>query len=224
MLNDKYSQWPVRGGSIAGKRIAGLAAAVLGLTLAGCGVAPVCGDAEPYLEARAVPPLKVPGGLDAPSHTGGMNVPAAPAAAPAPGPAAAQSQSSRPEGKCLDEAPSYFGTAISPLSSPEEVVAVWAEAWSERQTDRMMATYSQRFAAPEGTTSATWLEQRREQVATGPVPASGVQGLKVTQSAPDRWVATFAQRFDNNSIRRELVLIREAGFWRIAAERVIDLE
>ena len=224
MLNDKYSERPIRGENDSGRRIARLSATLLGLTLAGCGAAPVCGDSEPYLEARAVPPLKVPGGLDAPTHAGGMNVPATPPAASAPAPAAAQTASARPAGKCLDEAPSYFGTPISPLSSPEEVVAVWAEAWSERRTDNMMAAYSQRFAAPEGTTSATWLEQRREQVATGPVPAAGVQGLKVTQAAPDRWVATFAQRFENNSIRRELTLVRENGFWRIIAERVIDLE
>jgi hypothetical protein len=207
--------------SIAARRLAGLPCALLALTLAGCGVSPTCSDVgQPYQGARAVPALKVPAGMDAPGRSGNLNVPVA----AAPAPAATAASSPIPEGKCLDEAPSYFGTAISPLSLPEEVVAVWAEAWSERQTDRMMATYSPRFEAPDGTASAAWLEQRREQVATGPVPRAGVQGLKVTQPAPDRRVATFAQRFDNNSIRRELTLVRENSFWRIIAERVVDLQ
>ncbi len=101
---------------------------------------------------------------------------------------------------------------------------MWAQAWSERNTERMMSVYSQRFEAPADTPSAAWLEQRREQVATGPVPAPGVQNLRVTQPQPDRRVITFAQRFDGNTIRRELRFVRENGFWRILAERVIDLE
>jgi hypothetical protein len=198
-----------------------LALSMLGL--AGCGLtSPVCGGTnEPYRNARAVPALKVPAGLDAPAHSGGLNVPAN---APAQ-PAAAVSVPAAPgSGKCLDEAPSYFGTAISPLSLPEEIVAVWAEAWSERNTDRMMSAYSPTFAAPEGTTREAWLEQRREQVATGPVPTAGVQGLKMTQPTPERRVATFAQRFGNNTIRRELTFARENSFWRIVGERVIEVE
>ncbi len=101
---------------------------------------------------------------------------------------------------------------------------MWAQAWSERNTDRMMAAYSQRFEAPADSSSAAWLEQRREQVATGPAPTPTVQGMKVNQPADDRRVIAFGQRFDNNTIRRELTLVRENGFWRIIAERVVDLE
>jgi hypothetical protein len=224
MLNNRYFNAPVAQGSSFTRRFAGLSLALLGLTLAGCGLAPTCSNVDqPYLEATAVSSLKVPGGLDAPARTGGLNIPAAPAPAAAPA-GAAEPAASRPAGKCLDEPPSYFGGAITPSSTPEEVVAVWAEAWSARNTDRMMAIYSQRFEAPSGTDSAAWLEQRREQVATGPVPEAGVLGLKVTQPAIDRRLVTFAQRFDNNSIRRELTLARENSVWRIITERVIDLE
>jgi hypothetical protein len=205
-------------------RLRALSAVLLAVSLAGCGLSPTCSDVgQPYLGARSVPPLKVPAGLDAPTHAGGMNVPAG-AAAQTPPAAVAASSSGGASGKCLDEAPSYFGNAISPLSLPEEIVAVWAQAWNERNTDRMMAAYSSNFIPPEGTVKEAWLEQRREQVATGPVPAPGVQGLKMTQPAPDRWVATFAQRFDNNTIRRELTFVRDSGFWRIAQERVLEVE
>ncbi len=197
---------------------------LLALVLTGCGLTPTCGETgQPYLGARAVPALKVPTGLDAPTHAGGLNVPSEAAAQARPAAAAAVSGGGS-SGKCLDEAPSYFGTAISPLSLPEEIVAVWAEAWNERNTERMMAAYSPTFAAPEGTAKEAWLEQRREQVATGPVPAPGVQGLKMTQPAPDRRVATFTQRFENNTIRRELTFARESNFWRIVQERVLEVE
>jgi hypothetical protein len=206
------------------RRFAVLPAVLLGLGLTGCGLAPTCSTVDqPYLGARAVPALKVPAGLDAPTRAGGLNVPTA--ADPQAQQAAAVSASrGGAAGKCLDEAPSYFGTAISPLSLPEEIVAVWAEAWNERNTDRMMAAYSPNFTAPEGTAKEAWLEQRREQVATGPVPAPGVQGLKVAQPAPDRRVATFTQRFENNTIRRELTFVRESNFWRIVGERVLEVE
>ena len=210
-------------GTASFRRLAALSAVLMAAGLTGCGLAPTCGDADqPYLAARAVPALKVPSGLDAPTHAGGLNVPSTSAAqAQPPAPAAASTGS---PGKCLDEAPSYFGNPISPLSLPEEIVAIWAEAWTERNTERMMAAYSPNFVAPEGTAREAWLEQRREQVATGPVPSPGVQGLKTTQPSPDRRIATFTQRFGSNSIRRELTFAREGGIWRVVAERVLEVE
>lgn len=222
-MPNRHSELPTQAGLTA-RRLWALPAVLVAVSLAGCGLAPTCSDVgQPYLGARSVPPLKVPPGLDAPTHAGGMNVPSAAAAEAQPAAVAAVSNAGA-SGKCLDEAPSYFGNAISPLSLPEEIVAVWAQAWNERNTDRMMAAYSTNFVAPEGTSREVWLEQRREQVATGPVPAPGVQGLKMTQPASDRWVATFAQRFENNTIRRELTFVRDSGFWRIAQERVLEVE
>jgi len=226
MSNFKFPLSSHADGKAAVRRLMVVPAILLGLGLAGCGLTPTCGGtAQPYLGARAVPSLKVPTGLDAPAHAGGINVPSETSAQAQPGASATASVTKAgSSGKCLDEAPSYFGTAISPLSLPEEIVAVWAEAWNERNTDRMMAAYSPNFTAPEGTAKEAWLEQRREQVATGPVPAPGVQGLKMTQPAPDRRIATFTQRFENNTIRRELTFVRESNFWRIVAERVVEVE
>ncbi|MEQ1579356.1 MAG: hypothetical protein ABL964_02100 [Steroidobacteraceae bacterium] len=224
-MTNLHSALPIYANRTAGvRRLVVLPAVLLALTLTGCGLSPTCSETnQPYLSARAVPALKVPAGMDAPTHAGALNAPSATDAQPQT-PAAAAAVSARSSGKCLDEAPSYFGTAISPLSLPEEIVAVWAEAWNERNTDRMMAAYSPNFAAPEGMAKEAWLEQRREQVATGPVPSPGVQGLKMTQPAPDRRVATFTQRFENNTIRRELTFDRESNFWRIVGERVLEVE
>jgi hypothetical protein len=81
-----------------------------------------------------------------------------------------------------------------------------------------------RPAPTDSAGSAVWLEQRREQVATGPVPDSMVQGLKVEPDGADRRIATFVQRFGANSLRKELTLVRESGSWRIVAEKVAGVK
>jgi len=89
----------------------------------------------------------------------------------------------------------------------------------------VIALYSSSFVAPtDSAGSAAWLEQRREQVATGPVPDSMIEGLRVEPDGADRRIATFVQKFGTNSLRKELVLVREAGSWRIVAEKVSEVK
>lgn len=126
---------------------------------------------------------------------------------------------------CLAEPPSYFRSAGTIARSPEEVVASWAQAWSAREADAVIALYSSTFTAPtDSAGSAAWLEQRREQVATGPVPDSMIEGLKVEQEGADRRVATFVQKFGTNSLRKQLTLVRESGSWRIVEEKVVEVK
>jgi len=51
-----------------------------------------------------------------------------------------------------------------------------------------------------------------------------VEGLTVEPEGPDRRVATFVQKFGTNSLRKQLVMIREAGSWRIVEERVLGVK
>ncbi len=164
---------------------------------------------DPYLSARNNPPLRVPDGLSAPNRSESLSIP--------------ESDTSRKvdRGSCLDEPPSYFRSAGTVARSPEEVVASWAQAWANREADAVIELYSTKFQAPTDTaSSAAWLEQRREQVATGPVPEPMVEGLRVEPDGSDRRIARFVQNFGANSLRKELILIREAGSWRILEERV----
>lgn len=170
-------------------------------------------DDEPYLAAKSNPPLKVPEGLSQPDRSAALEVPPAKAGTP------------RPAEKCLAAAPSYFRSSGMVARSPEEVVASWAQAWANREADGVIALYSTTFVAPtESAGSAAWLEQRREQVAVGPIPDSRVEGLKVDAEGGDRRVATFTQRFGTNTLQKELVLVRESGSWRIAQEKVIEVK
>ena len=186
------------------------------LVLAGCGrgSAPVCPeDHEPYLASRNNPLLRVPDGMAQPDRSEALTIPEAK-------PAAHSGRTS-----CLDEPPSYFRSAGTMARSPEEVVASWAQAWASREADAVIDLYSTSFTAPtDSAGSSAWLEQRREQVATGPVPDSMVEGLRVEPDGADRRVVSFVQKFGANSLRKELVLVREEGSWRIVAENVVEVK
>lgn len=169
---------------------------------------------EPYLAAKNNPPLRVPEGLNAPDRSEGLTIPDVPS-----------STGKVDRSSCLDEPPSYFRSAGTVARSPEEVVASWAQAWANREADAVIELYSAKFQAPTDTaTSAAWLEQRREQVATGPLPEPRVERLKIEPDGADRRIASFVQNFGANSLRKELILIREAGSWRILEERVSAVE
>jgi hypothetical protein len=183
-------------------------------TLAGCGGGDsTCVDSdEPYLSAPNNPPLKVPDGLSAPDRSAALEVPAE------------KTVAKRDKG-CLAEAPSYFRSSGMVARSPEEVVASWAQAWANREAEGVLALYSTTFVAPtDSAGSAQWLEQRREQVAVGPVPDARIESLKVDSDGGDRRIATFTQKFGTNSVQKELVLVREASSWRIAQEKVIEVK
>jgi hypothetical protein len=199
------------------RKLALLCAACLPLLAACGGSDAVCTKPdEPYLRARNNPALHVPEGMTQPNRSEALAIPETKKAQPQP-------QSGRVN--CLDEPPSYFRSAGTVARSPEEVVASWAQAWSSREADAVIALYSTTFAAPtDSSGSGAWLEQRREQVATGPVPDPVIEGLRVEPDGADRRVVTFVQKFGSNALRKELILVRESGSWRIAAEKVAEVK
>lgn len=168
---------------------------------------------EPYQSARNNPPLRIPSGLSEPDRSGALQIPDARTAPP------------RERTRCLDEPPSYFRSAGTVARSPEEVVASWAQAWASREADAVIELYSAEFTPPTDSAGrAAWLEQRREQVATGPIPDAMIAELRITPDGPDRRVATFVQRFGANSLHKELTLVRESGSWRIVEEKVLEVK
>jgi hypothetical protein len=184
--------------------------------LSGCGGGEaVCTPPnEPYLSARSNSPLRIPQGTTTPSRAEALAIPDVRATANGSGRAS-----------CLDEPPSYFRSAGTVARSPEEVVASWAQAWANREADAVIALYSASFKAPtDSAGSGPWLEQRREQVATGPTPDPMIEGLTIETGGGDRRVAKFVQKFGANALRKELTLVREGGSWRIVEEQVAALK
>lgn len=209
--------------SSAGAGRTGLVRLATGLVLA-CALAllAACGGSksvcvprdEPYLSAQNHAALRVPDGLSQPTSNESLAIPAA----------GTRLAGVQREG-CLDEPPSYFRASGTTARSPEEVVASWAQAWASREADAVIALYSTGFVAPTDAAGSTaWLEQRHEQVATGPVPDPVIQGLKIEPDGDDRRIASFVQRFGANALAKELTLARESGSWRIVAEKVVDVK
>lgn len=180
--------------------------------LAACGSSePGCIDPdEPYLSARNNPQLRIPEGMTQPNRSEALTIPSE------------KDVKGRPATSgCLDEPPSYFRSTGTVARSAEEVVASWAQAWANREADAVIALYSKQFVPPtDSAGAAAWLEQRREQVATGPVPDPMVQGMKVEPDGADRRIVSFTQRFGANALKKQLVLVRESASWRIVEEKV----
>ena len=44
----------------------------------------------------------------------------------------------------------------------------------------------------------------------------------MTAQSADRRTVTFVQRFGGNHVRKELVLVREGGNWRIVSEKTLE--
>ena len=185
---------------------------VLALALAACGGADqTCEDSEEaYLSAANNPPLRVPDGMTLPDREAALEVPP-------------PVKATRSGSGCLAEPPSYFRSSGTVARSPEEVVASWSQAWANREAEGVVSLYSTTFVAPtDASGSAAWLDQRREQVTVGPIPDARVENLRVEPEG-DRRIARFTQRFGSNVINKELVLIREAGSWRIVEEKVVEV-
>jgi hypothetical protein len=186
------------------------------LALPGCKIfhkSSGCEDSKaPYLKATSQAPIRIPDGLNSPDRSAALSIP--------PGQNGARASGNK---RCLDGPPSYFAGAGTPSAAPEEVVAAWAQAWADRNVQNVIATYAKDFVAPTAAGNAQWLEQRREQIATGAVPNARLEDIKVI-SQDDRRVVTFVQRFGSNAVRKELTMVRENGFWRILNEQAVGVQ
>lgn len=191
-----------------------LAATLVLLALVGCKSFNTCDkpDAE-YRQAKEQAALRVPEGMTQPDRAAALVVPPAPTRGTQP----------KREG-CLEAPPSYFGASGRVARTPEEVVASWAQGWADRDADGVVSLYSESFEAPSGSGRGPWLGERREQIATGPVPESKLQNMQVRNEGEERRIVSFEQHFGTNVLRKELTLVREAGSWRIVAERVLDMQ
>lgn len=125
--------------------------------------------------------------------------------------------------RCLDQPPRFFARKGTVADPAEEVVRAWNSAWAARQPDAVIGNYSSTFQVPGAAGSAEFLNQREQQVATGPVPDAKLEDVTVTSAGPDRRVVTFTQRFGDGAIRKELTLVKEPAGWRIVSERTIEV-
>ena len=183
------------------------------MLLSGCSSTTyTCSGNGEYLSAKDRPRLQMPAGVAASEKLeGGLVIPPPPQATAKLDPAP----------KCLDEPPSYFGPRKEVAAdSVEATVNSWAAAWAAKNAEAVAGLYSQQFQATEGG-AGPFLEQRRQEVATGNAPAPKLEEMNVLVAGNDRRVVTFVQRFGDSEVRKELTLKRETPGWRIVAERTL---
>ena len=115
------------------------------------------------------------------------------------------------------------GNFLARYDADGKPVIAWTNPVTSKVPEPLLSSESTPlFNARDGSTA--WLEQRREQVATGPVPDSVVEGMRVEPDGADKRVVKFVQKFGTNSLRKELTLVREGASWRIVAEKVAEVK
>jgi hypothetical protein len=173
---------------------------------------PCDGDTE-YLQAVERPPIRLPPEVTPTERIQPMLIPPVD-----PNPTALD-----PVPRCLDQPPKFFARKGAAADSAEDAVRLWAWAWASGKPDAVIQMYSSSFSAPSEGGSAAFLEQRRQQVETGRAPEAKLEDVTVTASGADRRVVTFVQRFGEGAVRKELILAREGGIWRIVSERTLEV-
>ena len=181
--------------------------------LAGCKSPTPCGGNSEYLAAVERPLLQLPPEITPTERMQPLVIPAAD-----PNPTVLD-----PVPRCLHQPPRFFARKGAVADPAEEVVRAWAVAWAGRQPDVVLQTYSSAFQAPGEGGATVFLEQRREQVASGRAPEPRLEEMSVTAAGGDRRVVTFVQRFGDGGLRKELTLVREAAGWRIVSERTLEV-
>jgi hypothetical protein len=187
--------------------------AFLLIVLAGCGTTQSCGGNDEYLQAVDRPPLDLPEGVPATERISPLAIP----------PAAPDAAKLDPVPRCLDEPPPFFARKGTVADPAEEAVRLWAVAWADRRADVVTSMYSPSFQAPGEVGSAAFIEQRKQQIASGRAPSAQLEDVTVAAVDAEHRVVTFVQRFGDDAVRKELTLVLEGQVWRIVSERTIEV-
>jgi uncharacterized protein (TIGR02266 family) len=126
----------------------------------------------------------------------------------------------RPE-PAVTAAPSATSTA----DDAREIVATWADAWSDGRVDDYLSCYSTDFTPANGVSRSQWRATRIERLSTPQHIRVSITALEIEMLAPDRARAHFFQNYRSDqfedTVRKRLDLGLEDGRWRILEERVV---
>ena len=113
--------------------------------------------------------------------------------------------------------------ATPPADQLREFVTAWAGAWSARDVERYLGFYATGFKPDSGMSRSAWENQRRQRLTGSRSIVVGVRDLRIEPESSGRVVVRFAQDYAADAYReaatpKKLLLVREAGGWRIAGE------
>ena len=113
--------------------------------------------------------------------------------------------------------------ALADTRQVGEAIDAWARAWSERDVSRYFGFYASEFTPERGVSRSVWQGQRRKRLQAPSAINVTIRNLRLEPLAADRMIARFTQDYAADNYRetgtqKMLVLVREAGGWRIAVE------
>lgn len=101
----------------------------------------------------------------------------------------------------------------------------WAKAWTERDAERYLAYYSEAFVPPRGMSREQWSSWRRERLAAPRFIRVALSGFEVESLEENTATVSFFQSYRsdlmNDTIRKQLRLVREDGVWKILREELM---
>ena len=106
--------------------------------------------------------------------------------------------------------------------SVNEAVANWANAWSNQDVNKYLASYADNFKTPKGESRKAWEQQRRERISAPKSISVELSNQNVTIVDNNNAKVTFKQSYKGagNAIRTDktLLLKKENGNWLIEQE------
>ena len=152
-----------------------------------------------------------------------------PRAAEVAGPApsedlAAAAAGEEPAGQPPAAASAIVGGA-SPTAAASDLIAAWADAWSEGRVEEYLSYYSGDFTPENGLGRSQWRASRTERLSSPQYIRVSITALELEFVAADKLNATFFQNYRSDrfedTVRKRLDLALEEGRWRILRERVV---
>jgi sugar lactone lactonase YvrE/ketosteroid isomerase-like protein len=203
------------------------------------GIEPATALAEPA--PRVVPEPERPAAADS------RAVAAEPAEEPAEPVASAEPEASATEVEPTPEAERVEESLAQPAASAPEAAAPaepaetaafevavqlveliddWAAAWSSQDVERYLTFYASDFLPANGMSRDQWSARRRQRIEAPESIEVRIETAEVDLLNPDRAEVTFLQSYRSDRfsdrVRKVLVLVREVGGWKIAAETVLE--
>ena len=124
--------------------------------------------------------------------------------------------------KTVEPAKAPVDTTADDERSVNDAVSNWANAWSNQDVNKYLASYANNFKTPKGESRKAWEQQRRERISAPKSISVELSNQNVTIVDNNNAKVTFKQSYKGagNAIRTDktLLLKKENGNWLIEQE------
>lgn len=131
-----------------------------------------------------------------------------------------QSQTSR-----IDSSDSRSAASSEQKIIAAAVVDIWATAWSTKNYNNYISSYSEQFTGPNGENYSDWSRLRKQRLERPGAISIRTSNLQIASNGPYQLRVTFDQRYSSpnysDRVLKELILAREDADWKILRESTL---